>query len=82
MKTKYVIKEFDGDFEIGIQGYETTGMWWWKKKHKVIYRCNIWGGVIQTFPILQPIQDTFKTLKDAEDKVKSWQKGATYHKIP
>ena len=58
---EYRIREYCGTFEIQIRGYEEKGMLWWKRKEWSWYRTNAWGGVIQTFPILQPFSKRFKT---------------------
>lgn len=76
---KYRIREYCGAFEIQIWGYKEKGMLWWKRKEWSWYRTNAWGGVIQTWPILQPFSESFKTLEAAQKRVEEWKKGATYH---
>ena len=76
---EYRIREYCGTFEIQIRGYEEKGMLWWKRKEWSWYRTNAWGGVIQTFPILQPCSKRFKTLEAAQKCVEEWKKSATYH---
>tara|TARA_R110002020_G_scaffold222063_2_gene430412 strand:+ start:1084 stop:1335 length:252 start_codon:yes stop_codon:yes gene_type:complete len=78
-EVKYRIREYCGAFEIQIYGYKEKGMFWWKRKEWSWYRTNAWGGVIQTYPILQPFSKSFKTLEAAQKRVEEWKKGATYH---
>jgi hypothetical protein len=76
---KYRIKEYCGAFEIQIWAYEEKGMLWWKRKEWNWYRTNAWGGVLQTYQILEPFSESFKTLEDAQNCVMEWKKGVTYH---
>ena len=76
---KYRIREYCGEFKIEIWGYEEKGMLWWKRKEWSWYMTNAWGGVIQTYPILQPFSESFKTLEAAKKRLEEWKKGATYH---
>lgn len=78
MELQYRIKEYDGKFYIQVKGREIEGMLWWKKDIWDWYKCNELGGVPEYFT---PRCRTFKSLKDAKDQIKSWQKGAIYHKI-
>jgi len=76
---EYRISEYLGVFEIEVRGFKTTGMWWWKKKVYEWYRPNIWGGVIQNYPVVQPHLESFKTIEDARNCIKVFKKGIIYH---
>lgn len=76
---EYRIKEHMGVFTIQIRAYKTKGMLWWRKKEWGWYSVNAWGGVLQSYPILQPICRNFKTLKDAEKRIQEWENEPKYH---
>ena len=78
-EVKYRIKEYCGVFDIQIRAYEKKGMLWWKRKEWSWYRINAWGGVLQTWPVLQPQCKSFKTLEAAQKRAAEFEKGATYH---
>jgi len=71
MKNYKIIKE-RGNYKILVWGYDTKGILWWKKKVWQWYNTNIWGGILQIWPIVQPPSDYFKKLKDAKKCVKNW----------
>ena len=76
---EYRITEFCGAFTIEVKGHEEKGILWWKKREWSWFRCNLYGGVIQVWPIVQTPCKSFKTLEDAEKRVKEFKKGVTYH---
>jgi hypothetical protein len=79
MKKEYRIVEYCGVFDIEVMGYKIIGILWWTKKVYSWCKPNIWGGVRQTFPSLQPICKSFKTLEKAQEQVKEFKKGRIYH---
>ena len=78
---KYRIREYCGAFEIQVLGYKEKGMLWWKRKEWDWYRTNAWGGIIKTFPIVQPFSKKFKTLKAAKKQINKWNKDTNYHQL-
>ncbi len=78
-KIEYRVCEYDGIFTIQCLAYEFKGILWWRRKVWIWENTNIWGGVRCGYPIFQPISPKFKSLKAAMKKIKSWQKGYSYH---
>lgn len=89
MRYQYRIVEFDGQFIIQA-GYEVTkGYLWWKKTREVEWKRTDINGVpliyaplihIDTsiYPGMQP---HFNNIKDAREKIISWQKGSIVHDL-
>ena len=79
---KYRIEEYCGVFTIYVRGYKWKGMFWWQKKEWDWYKCNKYGGIVQTYhTFVQPSCKSFNSLEKAKDRVNQFKKGATYHNI-
>ena len=80
-KLRYRVVEYFGSFTIETRGYEEKGILWWKRKEWNWYRTNYWGGVMQTYPIPQPLSKIFDTLEEAQQCINGWERGEIYHYI-
>ncbi len=76
---KYRVRECAGKFTIEIRGYEERGMLWWKRKEWMWYRTNMWGGVQQVYPVVQPASESFETLEAAQARIDEWKMPPTFH---
>jgi hypothetical protein len=81
MSGEYIIQEFDGRFSIMVKTEETKGMLWWKRIETNWVRANAFGsGSVYGYFSLPPLA-SFKTLEEAKEQIKSWQKGIIIHQV-
>ena len=82
---KYRIKEHCGVFTIEIYAWKYKRFPYNKKKIWTWEKCNVWGGVHNNHPVMQPPCKTFKNIEKAKEQAKEWELNRTtkpiYHEI-
>ena len=81
--SKYIVREFDGEFIILVKTIERKKSGFLKWKDIEVYKRADFRGNPYFFNVYAtiPLSKTYLSLYDAKMKIKSWNKGVTDHII-
>lgn len=77
-QSTYRVKEINGKFYIQIKVVEVSGFGWWRKTNERWEDANITGQANTDLNYFEPMKG-FKTLKEAQNKIKEFNPKPTYH---